>query len=66
MGYAIGRLVGFLLVPLLLMAVIGLVHYWRTRDSSQALRMALSWWAITLALVCLALGIVAQATQQAP
>jgi len=66
MGYEIGRLVGFLLVPLLLLAIIGLIHYWRTRDKSQAIQMALSWWAIGLALGCLLLGIASQATQQVP
>jgi nitric oxide reductase large subunit len=66
MGYQLGRLVGMLLVPLLLLGVIGFVQYVRTGDREQALRTAVSWWAIVLAVGCFFLGVVAQAVQRLP
>lgn len=66
MGYAIGRLIGTLLVPVLLLLLIGLIYYWRTRDRSQAIRVMLSWWALALAFICLFLGMLGQAIQRMP
>jgi hypothetical protein len=65
-GYQLGRLIGILLVPVLLLAVIGFIQFWRTRDREQALRTALSWWAILLAFACFFLSIFAQAAQRLP
>jgi hypothetical protein len=63
LGYQLGRLIGFFLVPLLLLGAIALIQYWRTRDSQAAMRSMVSWWAIGLALACLLLGIVGQAVR---
>ncbi len=65
-GYAIGRLIGFFLVPVLLLALLGAIQYARTRDRASVTRTVVSWWALTLVAACLVVGLVAQFVAQIP
>lgn len=67
-GYIVGRLLCLGLVFIFSLLVIGVVQYARTHDRNQALRTALSWWALALGLFlagcCCVLSSLGQFTQQ--
>jgi|GEM_PF-6901802 len=60
----LGALVGWFLVPLLILLVIGLIEYLRTGERDQAQRVAFSWWAIALAIGFFLLSLVARFVQR--
>ena len=62
-GYLIGRVVGVCLFPLLMLAIIGLVQYVRTRDSAAARRVMRSWWALLLVFACYIVTLLGQLAQ---
>lgn len=59
-GYIIGRVVGLIIFPLLIMGIVGLFQYARTKDKHRARRAMFSWWSIGLGIVFLVLGLVGQ------
>ncbi|MDJ0754739.1 MAG: hypothetical protein QNJ45_14540 [Ardenticatenaceae bacterium] len=63
LGYQLGRCVGTLLVPAMVPLFIGLFYYFRTRDTDEARRMALSWWSLVLFFSCFVFSLLAQAVQ---
>ena len=58
-GYGIGRVVGILLPPLVVMAAVYGVQYFRTGSREAARRASASRWTLTAAGILLALGIIA-------
>ncbi len=65
-GYEIGRLIGLLAVPVLILVLLGVIQYLRTRDRTRVLHLLVSWWVLALAAVCLVMGIVAQFVERIP
>ena len=59
-GYVIGRIIGLFVFPLLVMSVVGIAQYIRTKDKKSARRAMFSKWSIVLGIVLLVLGIVGQ------
>ncbi len=59
-GYIIGRIVGLFIFPLIVMGIIGLFQYVRTKDKQLAKRTMFSWWSIGLGIVLLVLGVIGQ------
>lgn len=64
-GYLLGRILAYFVLPLLILAIVGAVQYFRTRDKSAALRTALSWWAILLAGLCFLVQLLSQLAKTA-
>lgn len=62
-GYLLGRVVGVCLFPLLVLAIIGLVQYARTRDWAASRRVMRSWWALALLLLCYVVTLLGQLAQ---
>jgi hypothetical protein len=65
-GYMLGRIVGILLFPVLILGIIVLVQWVRTRDRQAALRTATAWWALLTAFACTILGVLGSALQRVP
>ena len=55
-----GRLVGLMLVPILIMAVVGMVYQRVTRPRFTFRQAMFRWWVILLGLVILLVGICGQ------
>jgi hypothetical protein len=59
----LGALVGWLLMPVLLLLLIGLIQYLRTGDMDAARQTATSWWALLLAVVFFLFSLVSRFVQ---
>lgn len=62
-GYTIGRFVGCLIFPILILGIIALIQFVRTRDRQAAVRAATTWWALLAAFACAGLGLFGIAVQ---
>jgi hypothetical protein len=61
MAEAIGRVVGTLLVPLVVMVVIGSILYFIRRPRVTLLGAIFRWWVVLVGVVVLLLGLLGQA-----
>jgi len=59
-GYFVGRLISCLFLPILVLLCIGVIQYIRTRDTKQAFKAVISWWALLIAFVCMLLSVLGQ------
>jgi hypothetical protein len=61
MAEAIGRVVGTLVVPLLVMLVVGGIYYLIRRPRVTFLGAVLRWWVVLIGAAVLVLGLLGQA-----
>ena len=63
LGLQIGKIIGTLLFPVLVIAVVGLIQFIRTKDIQTAIKSMMSTKTIGLAVLLLMLGIIGRAVQ---
>lgn len=63
MAEQLGALVGWLLMPVLLLLLLGLIQFLRTGDMDAARQTATSWWALLLAVIFFLLSLVSRFVQ---
>lgn len=59
-GYSIDYFLGFLFVPLLVMAIIGGIYYLIARPRETFLQAMFTWWVVLIAVIILILSVLGQ------
>lgn len=65
-GYAVGRILGMLAIPLLVMLIVGAVYYVVSGRRVTFRQALLRWWNIAIGVVVLLLGLFGQAMSSIP
>lgn len=62
-GEALGRIVGILLFPFIVMALVGGIYYLVKRPAITFRRAMFRWWVVLIGIVVLVLGLLGQVAQ---